>query len=89
MMTWRGGSGTLGIYSIILDYTEVLEYVFRVLYGRHTHIWAAFVQNKKEPRGSIYTTIRKLGPKIRYDRKNYSLMVVCVDPLGDINFELR
>ena len=37
------------------------------------------------PRGSIYTTIRELGPKIPYCRRNYgpnSLMVIYVDPLG-------
>ena len=39
----------------------------------------------RTPRGSIYTTITELGPKIPYYRRNYgpsSLMVVYVDPLG-------
>ena len=40
------------------------------------------------PRRSIYTTIKELGPKIPYYRRNYgsqfptSLMVVYVDALG-------
>ena len=37
------------------------------------------------PRGSFYTTIKELGPKISYYRRNYgpnSLMVVYVEPLG-------
>ena len=37
------------------------------------------------PRGSTYTTIRELGPKIPYYRRNYGpnpLMVIYVDPLG-------
>ena len=39
------------------------------------------------PRGSVYTTIRELGPKIPYYRRNYgpnSLMVIYmyIDPLG-------
>ena len=45
---------------------------------------------KPKPRGSIYTTIRELGPKIPYYIEGImgpsSLMVVYVDPLGNLGF---